>query len=66
MLWKKDIIVGVVKKAVQTDEKEFIWVLFPCFFVNLISLDWVASLADIGYSIVVYDANLQKRKLFQV
>lgn len=45
-----------MKKAVQTDEKEFIWVLFPYFFINLISLDWVASLADIGYYILIYDA----------
>lgn len=52
--------------AAQTNEKEFIWILFPCFFANLISLDCIASLAGIGYFIVIYDANLQKWKMFHV
>lgn len=63
---KKRIFLWVLgKMAVQTNENESIWILFPCFFANLISLDRVASLAS-GYFIVIYDANLQKWKLFHV
>lgn len=27
---KRDVFVGVVKEAVQTDENYFTWILFPC------------------------------------
>lgn len=54
MLWKR------LCKLMKRNLSGF---CFLAFFVNLISLDWVASLADIGYSIFTYDANW---KLFHV
>lgn len=48
------------KKRLKMNEDELIWFLFACIFINLISLGWVASMADIGCSIVIYESDLQK------